>query len=266
MIRRRRSDNNNADHPHNPDHPHTSNLPNHNNDPNPFLPAAIPFGRQSGSPPPRARRPLRVSGCSLERSHGMVAKQLRFPLRTGRDRSGSQHYQRKLAHPSLPRQLNWLFSVLLVTSCWLVALGGGTAEAVALDNQGCVTITEAGVDNLFQQWNQALQSGSPGKVSELYAPGALLLPTLSAKSRSDPEAITDYFRAFLKRQPTGEVTSRQILLGCNQAVDGGTYRFQLHQPDEQVNARFTFVYAFDGEQWRIAHHHSSLVPQSGQPG
>jgi hypothetical protein len=62
------------------------------------------------------------------------------------------------------------------------------------------------------------------------------------------------------------VTSRHILLGCNQATDAGNYRFQLHQPDEQLNARFTFVYDFDGERWRIVHHHSSLVPQIGQPG
>jgi uncharacterized protein (TIGR02246 family) len=121
------------------------------------------------------------------------------------------------------------------------------------------------VKALFERWNQALASGNPETVARLYGPGALLLPTLSPTNRSDPEAIADYFTAFLKRQPTGEVTSRQILLGCNQATDAGNYRFQLHQPDEQLNARFTFVYGFDGQQWRIVHHHSSLVPQTPQP-
>jgi uncharacterized protein (TIGR02246 family) len=121
------------------------------------------------------------------------------------------------------------------------------------------------VKALFERWNQALASGNPETVARLYEPGALLLPTLSPTNRSDSEAITDYFSTFLKRQPTGEVTSRQILLGCNQATDAGNYRFQLHQPEERLNARFTFVYGFDGQQWRIVHHHSSLVPQTPQP-
>ncbi len=138
-------------------------------------------------------------------------------------------------------------------------------EAHALETQSCAPITESAVQGLFEGWNQALASGSPETVAKLYEPGALLLPTLSPTNRSDPEAIADYFNAFLKRQPTGKVTSRQILLGCNQATDAGTYRFQLHQPDEQLNARYTFVYGFDGQQWRIVHHHSSLVPQIGQP-
>jgi uncharacterized protein (TIGR02246 family) len=98
-------------------------------------------------------------------------------------------------------------------------------------------------------------------VAGLYAPGALLLPTLSPTNRSDSAGIADYFNAFLKRHPTGTVTSRTILMGCNQAIDAGNYRFQLHEPEEQVDARFTFVYDFDGEQWRIAHHHSSLQPR-----
>ena len=102
-------------------------------------------------------------------------------------------------------------------------------------------------------------------MAKLYAPGALLLPTLSATDRSDPEAIADYFTSFLKRQPIGEVTSRHIVMGCNYASDAGDYTFQLHQPEEQLDARFTFVYGFDGQGWRIVHHHSSLVPQTPQP-
>jgi uncharacterized protein (TIGR02246 family) len=118
------------------------------------------------------------------------------------------------------------------------------------------------VESLFESWNQALSSGSPETVTRLYEPGALLLPTLSATNRSDPETIADYFTTFLERQPTGVVTSRSILLGCNQAIDAGNYRFQLQHPKELVDARFTFVYGFDGQQWRITHHHSSLAPNN----
>jgi len=186
--------------------------------------------------------------------------------RTGGDRRRSQYCQWQLAHPALPRQLNWLLGLVLLASSWLIPLTSAPSEAYALDSQACAPLSEPAVEGLFQRWNQALSSGNPETVASLYEPGALLLPTLSATNRSSPEAITDYFTAFLKRHPTGEVTSLQILLGCNQATNAGNYRFQLHQPEEQVNARFTFVYRFDGQQWRIAHHHSSLVPQIGQPG
>jgi uncharacterized protein (TIGR02246 family) len=127
-------------------------------------------------------------------------------------------------------------------------------------------MTELGVQGLFERWNRALSSGSAETVAGLYAPGALLLPTLSATNRSDPETIAEYFTTFLKRQPTGKVTSRQIRLGCNQATDAGNYRFELHQPDGHLDARFTFVYGFDGQEWRIVHHHSSLVPLKPIPG
>ena len=186
--------------------------------------------------------------------------------RTGGYRRGSEHGQWQLAHPALSRQLSWLLGLVLAATCWLLPLAAAPGEAYALETQACAPITESAVQGLFERWNQALGSGNPETVARLYEPGALLLPTLSPTNRSNPEGIADYFTAFLKRQPTGEVTSRHILLGCNQATDAGNYRFQLHQPDEQLNARFTFVYDFDGERWRIVHHHSSLVPQIGQPG
>lgn len=105
-----------------------------------------------------------------------------------------------------------------------------------------------------------MHSGDGASVAQLYQPGALLLPTLSAENRSNPEGIGDYFGHFLERQPNAEVTSHSVFLGCNQAVDAGSYRFSLHDPEESVEARFTFVYGFDGENWRILHHHSSLAP------
>ena len=124
----------------------------------------------------------------------------------------------------------------------------------------CAPFAQADAEALFGRWNQALASGNPNAVADLYDDGALLLPTLAADSRTTPEAIRAYFRHFLARSPQGEVTSRQLILGCNQVVDASTYRFALQDPSELVEARFTFVYGFDGSSWRILHHHSSLLP------
>lgn len=140
--------------------------------------------------------------------------------------------------------------------------------ALALEDPGtpassqppCTAIGVDQVEGLFERWNLALASGDASAVTSLYADDALLLPTLSSKSRDNAAAVNDYFEHFLARKPKGEVLSRQILLACNQAIDAGTYRFELQGPQEQLDARYTFVYGFDGSNWRILHHHSSLVP------
>ena len=124
----------------------------------------------------------------------------------------------------------------------------------------CSPLDERQVEGLFESWNQALATGDPAQVAHLYGDHALLLPTLSSELRETPEAITDYFNSFLARHPSGSVTHRQIRLGCNGAVDAGTYRFTLHDPEATVEARYTFVYGLEDGQWRILHHHSSLQP------
>ena len=124
----------------------------------------------------------------------------------------------------------------------------------------CSPLDERQVEGWFESWNQALATGDPAQVAQLYGDHALLLPTLSSELRETPEAITDYFSSFLARHPSGSVTHRQIRLGCNGAVDAGTYRFTLHDPEATVEARYTFVYGLEDGQWRILHHHSSLQP------
>ena len=124
----------------------------------------------------------------------------------------------------------------------------------------CSPLDERQVEGLFESWNQALATGDPAQVAQLYGDHALLLPTLSSELRETPEAITDYFNSFLARHPSGSVTHRQIRFGCNGAVDAGTYRFTLHDPEATVEARYTFVYGLEDGQWRILHHHSSLQP------
>ena len=124
----------------------------------------------------------------------------------------------------------------------------------------CSPLDERQVEGWFESWNQALATGDPAQVAQLYGDHALLLPTLSSELRETPEAITDYFSSFLARHPSGSVTHRQIRLVCNGAVDAGTYRFTLHDPEATVDARYTFVYGLEDGQWRILHHHSSLLP------
>ncbi len=69
-----------------------------------------------------------------------------------------------------------------------------------------------------------------------------------------------YFVKFLADGPEGRIDSRTIRIGCNIAQDIGTYTFTF-KDGRKVAARYTYVYERLGNQWLIAHHHSSAMPE-----
>ncbi|WLG88078.1 SgcJ/EcaC family oxidoreductase [Pseudomonas cucumis] len=119
---------------------------------------------------------------------------------------------------------------------------------------------------LFDQWNSALKSGNVQSVVDLYAPNAVLQPTVSNKVRTTPAQIKDYFDHFMALKPVGQINYREIRpLGANVAMDSGVYTFFLTEANgktRQVQARYTFVYEQVGGQWKILNHHSSAMPQA----
>ncbi|MDP4708198.1 MAG: SgcJ/EcaC family oxidoreductase [Cyanobium sp. MAG_237] len=165
-----------------------------------------------------------------------------------------------LRHFQTGLQLCALALVLAVALLATPVLALEASSYPSTQQAACSPLDELQVEGWFESWNQALATGDPAQVAQLYGDHALLLPTLSSELRETPEAITDYFNSFLARHPSGSVTHRQIRLGCNGAVDAGTYRFTLHDPEATVEARYTFVYGLEDGQWRILHHHSSLQP------
>jgi uncharacterized protein (TIGR02246 family) len=147
------------------------------------------------------------------------------------------------------------FSACLAVLLWLGwAMPIGAAEA-------CAPMDAQGVAQLFDQWNFALRSGDPDQVTALYSTDALLLPTLSSEPRTSPAGIRDYFAGFLAGAPQGQIESRSIQLGCNEAMAAGTYSFRFAD-GHTAQARYTFVYVFSDGRWQIQHHHSSLMPSA----
>ncbi|AZF58320.1 SgcJ/EcaC family oxidoreductase [Pseudomonas sp. R11-23-07] len=131
--------------------------------------------------------------------------------------------------------------------------------------QAPANVKDREIAGLFDRWNSALQTGNVKSVVDLYAPGAVLQPTVSNQVRTTPEQITDYFDHFLMLKPVGQINYREIRqLGSNVAMDSGVYTFTLTESDgkvRQVQARYTFVYEQVGEQWKILNHHSSAMPE-----
>lgn len=142
-----------------------------------------------------------------------------------------------------------------------VALGLAASGQAAARSETCQAIDDAGVAALFDRWNASLQTGDPQKVADNYAEHSVLLPTLSNIPRLTPKAKIDYFVGFLSKGPVGTIDSRSIEVDCNSAIDAGLYTFKFKDGSE-AKARYTFTYHWNGSQWQITSHHSSLMPES----
>ncbi|MDJ0812036.1 MAG: SgcJ/EcaC family oxidoreductase [Desulfobacterales bacterium] len=113
---------------------------------------------------------------------------------------------------------------------------------------------------LFDEWNNALQTGDPKKVAALYETNGILLPTVSNKVRHNHEEIEDYFVHFLAKGPKGKIDEANVRTFGQIAINSGVYTFSF-KDGAVVQARFTYVYRWNGERWMIVEHHSSQMPE-----
>lgn len=119
---------------------------------------------------------------------------------------------------------------------------------------------EGSIRALFDQWNNALQTRNPEEVVRLYATNAILLPTVSNKVRRTHAEIEDYFAGFLARGPSGTINESDVRWFGDIAIHSGIYTFSFTDKS-QLQARFTYVYRWDGAAWQIIQHHSSQMPE-----
>ena len=140
--------------------------------------------------------------------------------------------------------------------------------ALAASAQGkamqCAAVTDATVKAQFDRFNAALASKNPDRPTARFAPGAVLLPTISDQERTTPAAIHDYFVYFLRQSPVGQIDTSTVRIGCNMAARMGNWTFTLTDPATHkknvAHARYTFIYSYVNGHWMIAHLHSSLMP------
>ena len=113
---------------------------------------------------------------------------------------------------------------------------------------------------LLQKWISAIKSGEPKQVSELYHDDAILLGTFSNKERVGHELILGYFKNLLKSPVEVEVVSEHPHIFESSAVNSGLYNFITE--GKTIDARFSFVYSKDNDEWKIVSHHSSVLPKT----
>ena len=121
-----------------------------------------------------------------------------------------------------------------------------------------MNISEIG--SLFNDWNDALQTGDPKQVAALYESDGILLPTVSNQVRHNHVEIEDYFVHFLAKGPKGVIDESNVRVFGRFAINSGIYTFSFNDKTT-VQARYTFVYRFNGKQWKIIEHHSSQMPE-----
>jgi hypothetical protein len=52
------------------------------------------------------------------------------------------------------------------------------------------------------------------------------------------------------------------LVGEDWCKDVGIYEFTMGADGSKVKARYSFVYVYEDGEWKISHHHSSIMPES----
>jgi len=122
-------------------------------------------------------------------------------------------------------------------------------------------ISDDEVRGLFYLWNDALATLDPDQVAKRYAKEGVLLPTVSDTPRADYSSIRAYFVDFLKKKPQGEIMDSYVTSGPNWCKDVGTYEFTMGATGDKVKGRYSFVYVHEDGEWKIAHHHSSVMPE-----
>lgn len=123
-------------------------------------------------------------------------------------------------------------------------------------------IADSEVQGLFSKWNDALATLDPDAVAKRYASKSVLLPTVSDTPRTDYESIKAYFVDFLKKKPQGVILESNVIKGDDYCMDAGIYEFTMGATGDKVKARYTYVYTFEDGEWKIAHHHSSVMPEA----
>ena len=125
--------------------------------------------------------------------------------------------------------------------------------------------TQQEVSANFDRWKAALATKNPKTVAALFTQTAVLSPTVSNDVRETPAEVEAYFVGFLKMSPVPTLNERNIqVLDENTAVEAGVWTFDLVKDGKPtwVTARYSFVWEKQGNEWKIQHLHSSMMPET----
>lgn len=161
-----------------------------------------------------------------------------------------------------------MFKIVPITLALVAALAvpavGNAKAAGKARGMTCAPVSVAAVESQFKIFNDAWATKNPDTVTALFTKDAVLLATVSNKPRTDHAGIRDYFVSFLKPSPIGTINTSTVMLDCNRAARVGTWTVSLADAQgvrTDVKARYSFIYKYENGAWKIAHLHSSKMPE-----
>lgn len=119
------------------------------------------------------------------------------------------------------------------------------------------------IKQLGANWEQAIASRNPSKITALYDKDALLYATFSNVVDSQA-GIKQYFTKLTKHKDLKVIFTKQnIRVYGDAAINSGLYEFSYneHGKTVKVPGRYTFVYHETPSGWVIIDHHSSVLPE-----
>jgi hypothetical protein len=126
----------------------------------------------------------------------------------------------------------------------------------AVSNAGPAEEGAAAID----RWNAAYNANDLEALLKVYAPDAILQGTSEPQINVGTADLRKYFRNLPKGGSSNSIHERRIFVINDTTVLGvGFYAFRGGRP-----SRFSFLVVKRGDEWLIAHHHSSSMP-AGRP-
>lgn len=120
------------------------------------------------------------------------------------------------------------------------------------------------MDNVLKNWIKYVSKQDLEKVVDMYAEDGILLGTFSDVVRKGKKDIEDYFKFFLKKNPSAELVQiERHIINDNNFTVCGFYDFEVDSEDDNrviSKARFSFVFQKQDELFKILSHHSSIMP------
>ncbi|KAG7344368.1 calcium/calmodulin dependent protein kinase II association-domain containing protein [Nitzschia inconspicua] len=129
-------------------------------------------------------------------------------------------------------------------------------------------VSKEQVRQWFSEWNNAMATGDPSVVAHRYAAHAVLMTTMSRKPKTTLQEIQEFYQLFLWNRPQAKALESFVTISEHWCKDVGVLEYVLRDNDghaQRVKERYSFLYTYDETSgWKIAHHHSSIMPQELQ--
>jgi uncharacterized protein (TIGR02246 family) len=114
--------------------------------------------------------------------------------------------------------------------------------------------------SVVNHWAEAFNANDVDSLVDLYAPNAILIGTSGAGLIEGKDAVHSYFARLANSGDKVAVDALKVIMLHDDAVYvAGLYTFGgvRHDQPRTTQAAFTMVLVKRGNDWLIAHHHSS---------